>query len=579
MTLAALRLALWAAAVVPSVALAFQWSGRAGMGYVRDDIQRAGAATVTVPRLDLDLSLDARGFVYQPDAVTWSGGFEYRRLSVGVAGGEDTVENRLEYRLQTVLFGRRTSPITLSAFASRGEGDGSATGIVFGSTTQTYGGTLALRLPNRPLLEGGYTHTESDVTSSIRADARTVRDAFSAGTAHSGAIYGFGATYRGNFSEGTFDADDYDDHRVDVNARVRMSGNTSLQVVDAFFRRNPTTDSPFNPRQELNVFSAALRHEEAPGPDVQRITYSHTAALTESVALPVSRTLQQLEYQIERAVRAPEWLLVGTARANLDDRLLGEERERSAGQSLGATLSWRRRADDRSVEVHGGPSVGLLEPFDGSVELGWGANAGAGLQRVWGRLTGGAQYSVAYASTLGTSGTSLFQQGSLTADGALGLARLRGQLQLNADRTNDRLFGSRASRSLLARGEYARRRYALWLDADARDGVANPLRSPIGGDGLFLAPAYDTHTRSVGAGARGTLGTLSASASARMINADLPDRPAQNDLELRAELSYRLGAFGLSVEDRYVTALDSGGDRARVNVLYLRVFRLLGSGP
>ena len=63
-----------------------------------------------------------------------------------------------------------------------------------------------------------------------------------------------------------------------------------------------------------------------------------------------------------------------------------------------------------------------------------------------------------------------------------------------------------------------------------------------------------------------------------MTNSEFPDRPTQNDLELRASLSYRLAAFAVSVEDRYVTGI-GGGESARVNLFLVRVSRSIGSGP
>jgi hypothetical protein len=578
MTSAPLKAVLALVAALPSAAGALQWTGRAGLGYVQDDTSRPATPMVTTQRLDLDLSLQAHGFVYQPDALLWSGGVDYRRLTVDVIGGADTVENRLEYRLQTTAFARNTSPVTFSAFARRQEGDGGGGGIDFGATTQLFGGTFSLRVPERPLLEAGYTRTETEVSSSVRPDSRVTRDMVSAGTAHSGAVYGFSGNYRGSFSEGTYAADNFDDHRVDVNARVRLAAQTQLQLTDSFYRRDPTAESPFNPRQELNVFGAHLRHEGTPGTGEQRGTYQHTAAVTDSLGTLQSRTFQQVTYQLERPIRAQEWFLSANASANLDDRARDAVRERTAGQTLGATVSWRKRDPERALEVHAGPSFGVLEPFDGAVEFGWGAGAGASLQRTWSGVTGGAQYGVSYGTSLGTSGTSLSQQGSVSADSAAGLGRLRGSLLATSDRTNDPLFGSRASRSLVARGEYALRLYAVWLDADVRDGVAGALRGTISGDGLFLAPAYDTHTRSVGGGARGTLGKLLGSAGIRVVNADVPDRPAQNDLELRGEVAFRTGAFGISLEDRYVKSLDAGGGAASVNVFYFRVYRVIGSG-
>ncbi len=513
MTSAPLKAVLALAAALPSAAFAFQWSGRAGFGYMQEDASRPGAAAITTPRLDVDVSLDASGFVYQRDALSWSGGASYRRLSLGVRAAPDEVQNQLEYRLRTSIFPRRNSPLTLSAFAFRADGDGTGGAGSYGATTTSFGADLAIRIPDRPGLNLGYTRTDGTRTGGVLPDTRTARDQFSASTAHSTQLYSYVAAYRGAASEGTYASENFDDHRVDMNARVRLARNTGLQMADTFYRRTPTLDSRFNPRQDSNVFSATLRHDVPPGAALEShsVTYSHSSGVTDAADTAVqSRAAQQLDYVMERAVHGPEWVLVSRVGANLDEKSLAEVRERTAGQTLGATLSWRKAQADSNVQVFGGPSVGLLEPFDGSVEVGYGGTAGAALQRRWEALTGSAQYAISYGSRVGTAATTLSQQGSVNAEGPVGTGVLRAHLLLGGDRTNDPLLGTRASRSLTARGEYVRRSWSLFGDSNLRDGVADPLRSPLTGDGIFLAPAYDVHMRSIAAGATGSIARLAA---------------------------------------------------------------------
>ena len=399
MTSAPLKAVLALAAALPSAAFAFQWSGRAGFGYMQEDASRPGAAAITTPRLDVDVSLDASGFVYQRDALSWSGGASYRRLSLGVRAAPDEVQNQLEYRLRTSIFPRRNSPLTLSAFAFRADGDGTGGAGSYGATTTSFGADLAIRIPDRPGLNLGYTRTDGTRTGGVLPDTRTARDQFSASTAHSTQLYSYVAAYRGAASEGTYASENFDDHRVDMNARVRLARNTGLQMADTFYRRTPTLDSRFNPRQDSNVFSATLRHDVPPGAALEShsVTYSHSSGVTDAADTAVqSRAAQQLDYVMERAVHGPQWVLVSRVGANLDERSLAEVRERTAGQTLGATLSWRKAQADSNVQVFGGPSVGLLEPFDGSVEVGYGGTAGAALQRRWEALTGSAQYAISY---------------------------------------------------------------------------------------------------------------------------------------------------------------------------------------
>lgn len=567
------RLALIAAALVPGAVHAFEWSGRAGVLYTQDDSWTSSAEKTSIPRLDVDLALDASGFVQQPDLFTWSGGVGYRRLSVGHTGQADDVQDRLDYRLRTVLFGRRGSPFTVSALALRSDLDGSVEAGAFSGRSESYGGNVVLNLPGRPSLDAGYVRSESTNESPFYPEHRTTRDAFNATTAHSTSLFSYRAAYRGTLDTGTFASDNHDDHRADVDARIRLSERVRISITEDFYRRTPTLASVFNPTQELNTFSATIQHTEREGPTSQQLRYSHTSGLTESATQLFTRKLHRLDYQTQRTLSAPEWSLVGNVGATYDDRAADGERQRSAGQSAGATLQWVRQLGATRVNAQGGPSFGLVEPFDGTVDWGYGGSIGGGVQRSWTDVLGSLQYSLTYGTGVGTETTTLSQQVSASAEGSVGSGRLRAELLASGDRSEDPLFGLHAARSLRGRTEYTRGRHAAWLEATLRDGVADPLRAPFG-DGLFLSPGYDTHNRTVAAGGRATVARFVASGSVHLVNAELPDRPAQDELQLRGELSYRLAAFGLSIEDRYVKAL---GDERRANVVFLRVYRLLGS--
>ena len=477
-------------------------SGRAARGSATCRRTLGGRAPrrSPLPRLDVDTSLDASGFVYQADALSWSGGASYRRLSLGVRGAPDEVQNQLEYRLRTSLFPRRNSPLTLSAFASRADGDGDGGAGSYGATTVSYGADLAVRIPRDLRLTLGYTRTDGTRTGGVLPDTRMARDQFNASTAYSTPLYSYVAAYRGTLSEGTYAAENFDDHRVDVNARVRLARNTALQLSDGFYRRTPTLDSRFNPRQDLNVFSATLRSDRPPGAEVasHSVTYSHSSGVTDAADALLSRASQQLEY-VHGAGGARSGLGARQPRRRQPRRPIGGRRARADRRPgpRGDALVAAGRGPTRASRCSAARPSAWLEPFDGSVEAGYGGSVGAALQRRWDALTGSAQYALSYGSGVGTRATTLSQQGSASAEGPAGPGLLRANLLLGGDRTNDPLFGSRASRSLIVRGEYVQRHGSVFVDASLRDGVANPLRTSLAGDGIFLAPSYDVHTRSV----------------------------------------------------------------------------------
>jgi hypothetical protein len=578
MTRALMGAALSLAAALPVVAAALDWTARAGLGYFQEDRTQPGAPTQSLPRLDLDLSLDVRGFVVQPDALLWSGTVDYR--SVSARGAQHSVESALAYRLQASAFTGPSSPVSLSAFALRTEGDGSATGVRFGSTVQSEGGSLMLRLPGAPVLNAGYTRTESRYAGALSPAAHSARDTVTASTAQSGALFGFNVGYQGSFGTGTYAADNFDDHRVNLTGNARIADGTTLNVTNGFYRRDPITDSSYNPEQQQNLLSAVLRVDgtvETGGS--QRVQYTHGASMSRTRDTTETRTAQELAYELERPFHERTWFVTGRAAASLDDRARDATRSQTAGQSLGATVSYRVQDPERTLDLHAGPTVAVIEPDRRATELGWGAGAGASFQRVLPGMTWSAQYGVAYATAVGAPGSTFSQQATVTADGHAGLGRLRGTLNANASRTSDDMFGVRASRALTARAEFGTRNSAAWLDAGVSDGLASPLRTTFGGDGLLLGPGYDVHTRGAGVGARAALGALSGSWDLRLASSDYPDRPVQDDLELRGEVALRRGAFVMSLEDRYVVALDHHGQRGAVNVVFFRVSRVFGTSP
>lgn len=585
------RAAAVLAVVLPGVPLAFEWSGRAGAVYSRDDQWTPASGSTSLPRLDIELALDGRGHVYTPDALTWAAGVGYRRFTMDPSNGPSSAQNLLSYRLSAVAFGRRGSPFTLSGFANRSEGDGSASLGSYGTTEQTFGGSMQLNLLNRPTLRLGYAHSDGKYTSPIYATHDNRRDVFDAATGYATNAFSFDVQYRGNLATGTYDAENYDDHRVDLASRVNVFKDVTVQLSDGYYRRVPTRTSTFNPRQELNSFTAFGRHATLGSVSTEQVRYNHTSALTETLTLlpsagaprtsVLTRSIDSLDVEVRRPLTEKEWSLATTASATYADTALEtgnpavpDERLRTAGQALTPVVHWAREVEDVRYRAHAGPSFGLLEPFDGTTEFGWGASAGGSVQRRFARLLAGSTYSIAYAKAVGTPTTSFAQTLSVDAEGNVGPNRLRAIVAASGERSTTPLIGTSASRSVRGNVEYGQRNWAAFAEVQLRDGVAFPLRDAFRGDGLFLSPGYDSRSTSILGGLRGGWAGLSAQGSLRLSNVVLPDRPSQDDLEARGEVSYRLGAFGVGVEERYLLSLR---DRASGNVFFFRIYRLLGS--
>lgn len=585
------RVAAVLAVVLPSATPAFEWSGRAGAVYSRDDQWTPTSGSTSLPRLDIDLALDGAGYVHTPDALTWGAGVGYRRFTMDPSNGPSSAQNLLSYRLNAVAFGRRGSPFTLSGFASRSEGDGSASLGSYGTTEQTFGGSVQLNLLNRPTLRLGYAHSDGEYTSPIYATHDNRRDTFDAGTGYATGAFSFDVQYRGNLAAGTYDAENFDDHRVDLATRVNAFKDVTVQLTDGYYRRVPTRSSSFNPRQELNSFTAFGRHARTAGVSTEQVRYNHTSALTETSAPPsalaaarsslLTRSIDALDVEVRRPLTDKEWSLVTRVSANYSDTAVEsvgaavpDQRLRSAGQALSPVVYWARQEENVRFGVHGGPSVGLVEPFDGTTEFGWGAAVGGSVQRRFARVLAGSTYSIAYAKAVGTLTTSLSQTLSADAEGYVGPNRLRAIVAASGERSSTPLLGDSASRSLRANVDFGQQNWAAFGEVQLRDGVAFPLRDSFRGDGLFLSPGYDARSTSILGGLRGGFSGLSAQGSLRLTNVIFPDRPDQDDLEARGEVSYRIGAFGVGVEERYILSLR---DRASANVFFFRIYRLLGS--
>lgn len=574
------RLGVALAAALPCMTSAFEWSGRLGMLYSRDEQWTPTSGGRTVPRLDLDLSLDGNGYVYTPETLVLGGGFGYRRFTMNPSNGPSSSLDQVAYRLRASAFNRADSPFSVSGFASRADGDGGGSSGGFRTFEQTYGANMAFRLLNRPTLELGYAHSDGRYSSPGRPASESARESFSAATAYATSSHGYDVAYRANLASGTFAADNFDDHRVDVNARVNLSRDVRLQLGDGYYHRQPTLQGDFNPKQELNVFSSLVRHEPTDG-SFDQVRYVHVSAVTDSQRQTFTRNADTLDLSLRRPVTGTPWSFQGTLAANYSETMVtsttagiaGQE-QRTAGQTLSATVHWRRAIDDVQLDAFAGPTLGLVEPFDGTTKFGYGASAGGAAQRQFQRLVAGVRYGVAYASAAGSLTTSLSQSVSADAEGPLGAGRLHGTVTATGERSHDPLTGDSASRSLRARLDYGQRHYGAFTEAQLRDGVAFPLRDPFRGDGLFLSPGYDAKSRSVTAGLRGRVLGLETTAALRLSTQEMPDRPATDELEARGEITYRIGAFGMGFEDRYVVGLR---DRSRFNIVVFRVYRLLGS--
>ncbi len=573
-------LALAAAALLPGVAAAFDWTGTVGAEYWRTDDWAPGVPRATSPQLDLNLALEAAGFIANPGTVDYSGRFRYRWLDNSYANSASQRRDSLEYRLQSAFFADPRSPATASVFASHLEDDLSVSGTTGAqrSTTTFYGATTELRVPDRPSLQLGYTYAGHDLSVPTVGPSHQNLQTVTAQAGSGTSAFNYNARYLGNFSDGTYATDNYQDHRVDASGQVNLAPKLDARIEDTYFLRKPTTDSAFNPRQDSNAFVAMLRYT-GDAIAYQQGTYTYGRASQQTPGQPdIAREQHQAAYSLQEYLGDPEWRIRGTASATYVRNVIDTTETHSSGEDLTPLLVWHRDRPAWNLELRAGPSFGVLQPATGPAQFGHGAQAGVTSIRRWDRGSGNLTYDAGYRSDLGgEQGWSVRQQLTLGADQALGLGFLRGQLTASAERRDSSTFGQGANRSVSLNAGYRWSVYDLQLQGGLQDGLAGTITGSVSGDGLFLPAPYNSHTRYLVASAFGQVSRyLGVNGSVRLSSTDLPDRPRLDESEGRAAVVLSYGSLRLSLEDRY-TLTDTDAGSSRSNQIWVRLYRTFGS--
>jgi hypothetical protein len=574
---AAAALAALLAALTPSQAGAGEWLLRVGSEYAQSDTWAVDSgAKTTTPRLDVDLGLNAAGALGAPGVVDWGLVSQYRRTAVD---GNASVQDRLSYGLNTTLFGRAGSPLSLTGFATRRDESYSTEGASAGSLLgSSYGGGLLLRgSASRPVLAGQYTYSESDSKSVALGQTHQAVQNVTAQTGFGASTFSYSANYRGAFSDGNFETDKYADHRIELNADAAVADETRLSLANVFYRRDTNALTALNARQESDGTTATVIRAPADGRGLQQVgSYSYSRAMQRTTAQDLERLAHQVSYSLAGRLPAPDWSLRTSVAASVDEARLNGAISRSQAQSLTGILTWRRAADRSVVELHGGPSVGVMEPHGADARLGYGARTGVLHSRNASVRTSLA-YDITFNKDLGSEqGWLLLQTATSTADMRVGLATLQGILQLSADRRESPLFGATGSRSVTGTAAWRMRTTAVNAQLGYQDGASGRVPGGSAGDGLFIAPAYDSHTAFAHLGAGTTLGRFLTSARVRFSSTDLPDRPAFTETQVYASVDYGYGALRIGIEDTYVVT-DVYGGRFRTNQFLVRAYRIFGS--
>jgi hypothetical protein len=572
------RIILAAAALAPLAAPAVDWTARLGADYTRTTTWSDGQETLSSPRLDLDLDLDARGFLYQPQVFDWALAGRYQRTAVTV-GGADTVRDNLDFRGSAGIFRKPGSPLRLELTADRSVSDYSVSGPGGESklVQMTFGGTAQLIPKDRPSLTLGYTWSGMESSGEVFSGATRTIQSITASTSMGPGPFTVTAGYAANLSEGTYASDNFAVHRANIDGRARIDAKTSAQISDAYYLRVPDVAGVVNPRQELNYFSGMFAWD-GEGLDSRHVAYRYTHALqTGGTALDTERANQRIEF-VDQSTWGTEWRLRSRASVAMGQDRVGGTELRSTAETVGTALYWNRRTPEGGLSIHGGPSASFFQPEDDSDRFGFGLAAGAAWNRRLAPFTVRAQYDANYSSDLdAVAGWSLSQTATGSADRAVGMGHFTADVRATSHAGDHPLLGPSANRQLELGSRYAWRTYAGHARFILASNMHGTIDESLGSDGLFIPPGYDSHSRTLAIGGSATfLRYYNLSANARYTSNVLPDRPDRDETEVRGRFEWAYGALRFALEDRYIRSQTNSGTFSR-NLVMVSVFRVFGS--
>lgn len=572
-------------ALLPSTGAAFEWNAQIGFLYDRTDSWQETALPrhSTQPRLDLDLRLELKGDVAGPGVFAWRGTTDYRRTSASIDGANEWKSNALTYHGDVALFQHRNSPFTLTAFADREDTrlDLSQGATVTGDRlTRRWGARASLVGELTPAVDLGYTRIDFDETIASVPRSRG-EDLVTASFSEDVGAFSAGATYQGDWSDGTWVIDQFQTQEVNVRGDVRFGPTNELVLVDRFYRRVPTATTGPTFSADANAFTASLWIGRTPGEAI-RAQFSSQQTLTGTPGSQEESRANSARYSHDVRLD-PELFL----RANLDlsttEQANAAARIRSTGATLWPELWWRREVATggkikpgvrakKLYEISGGPLLSVLATDGAAPAFGYGAATRLQATFPWHRREVGAIYEVRYGKDLFGQPGWLFQQsGSGTVAGDAGPGTYSAVATVLASRSWNPVIGDDMTQSISLLANYAWLRYTAFAQFVLQNGVL-PGSDGFKGDGLVIPVGFDTRRTSVNVGGTARFQVLTARLVARYERSVAPGQPDIDGTELTAGLGYRYGAFELSLDDRFTAS--PGLTR---NVVFLRLSRTLGS--
>lgn len=565
------------AVALPAGAGAVDLSGRIGVGYSRLELTPPDGPGTTSPHLDLDLGLDARGFVVQPEIFDWKLVSSYRRISDSVDGSRTNLQKSFLYDASAAVFRSPSSAMTALLGASRTQSDFSTNLALdaFGqSVTDLARASVVVRQASLPPVTASYFYRNLDETiPGLPLHNRTTHG-LDASVAGGTSAYHLSASYAGELNDGTWTTDQYNLHNVAVQAGAPLRDGLDLAIDDRYYRLEPKSTAVGAVAQDNNAFRAYMRDRGTFG-DHHVLEYLYGHAITETPGSPLAEiTRNSVRYEGDHLLTSPTLFTRWSLDLSLNQTRLGTTESSSSGETGGVQLWWRRVGDDRLYEVYGGPLVGFTQSDVATKALGYGGSATGRLSQPWAEQIARLSYESTYGTDLyGIPGWSLRHSLTGSVEGHLWTGTYSALLRGNALRSYSPVLGDGANRSIEAYAKSTFRRFELELRGLMESGMTGATPGEFVGDGLFIPAPFDTSSRQLWL--RGTLGILpglNARAHFRLTSNTRPGQPSIDESEVIGALEYQFAALYVSVEDR-IDWFDQTGGRATSNTIFVRLYR------
>jgi hypothetical protein len=573
MTLRVLLAAALGALLLGGSARALDLGGSLGAGYDRSDTWTGGLHS-SVPAWDFAGQLSLSDSPFPSGILSWMASGDYRRHRSLYTDSTNTTDS-IGFLGSANLF--QSSPLSLSLSASRAWTEFTSSGPVeqTGSTlVTTYGARARYTTLARPTFTATVSRLELE-NHSFGVTSNAASTNLSAGVSQSLDGFDYALGYDTSLADGTFADSNYRSHNFNLQATAYVTPGLELRLVDRYFLRDPTVTASVNPRYDDNDFHLSLSSRG----DTRLLTRADYGYRHFVTSVPGADGRDAFDHAATAGVEyrySPEWTFIGNAGASYSKDRLGATELAGSTEQVGASARWQRALDRTQVFLSGGGSVGLQQREGQGQQGAWGLSGGAGASTSRDTWLGSLSYSLGLSRNLsGQFGTTLNQQINASADTRLAGWGIRSLLAVAANRRYADVGDSSVNRSIQGSVYAIRAEYQLQLQAGVTDGASGSIGNP--GDGLFLPSTFNTRSRFAQATASTQVTRyLGLSVNARYQQSTAPGRPLQWEQGLGGMLSYALGSFQLSLDERY----SYGGfadTRQRGNLFFARLTRYFGA--